>query len=97
MRLLVAGACLALAARGGAQQNTPRRDSVATPADTARVRELARQAAADSLVSRNVIVRGDTAWVWVKDGPRAVSSTLIRVERRAGAWVYIGMAGISIR
>jgi hypothetical protein len=90
-------AFLVLATRGEAQQKSAGLDSAATAADTARVRELARQGGADSLVSRTVIIRGDTAWVWVKDGPNAVSSALVRVERRAGAWVYVGMAGIKIR
>jgi hypothetical protein len=49
----------------------------------------------DSAVGPWVLIRGDTAWAWVRAD--SITADLARLERRANAWVYVRIVGSAIK
>lgn len=64
--------------------------------DTAAIRAAvaAHYVVPDSTIKRDVIIRADTAWARAVGG---ITTTIVRVEKRQGRWLFVREELIGIR
>jgi len=75
----------------------PQMSAVHAVEDTAAIKHAVatHMAVPDSLIAQELRIRKDTAWVWVEHD--SITTTVVRVERVAGRWVFVREVLSSIR
>ncbi len=75
----------------------PQASTVRPVEDTLAIKRVVatRMAVPDTLIGGQLRIRKDTAWVWVEHD--SITTTVVRVERVSGRWVFVREVLSSIR